>query len=244
MKIRFAELVYQGFWTALDWIYPPVCASCGEPGYRLCVNCQSKIRFYKNHTASLHGSGLAGTNNTVQSQKSVMRILAEYEGVIRECVHALKYGNNHGIGEMFAVWLAEMVQEEGWETDLVVPVPLSQQRLKERGYNQSARIAKPLSLHLQKAYSPFAIARVRETRSQVGLSVEERRLNVAGAFSAVPAIVRDKRVLLVDDVITTGSTMRACSEALLAGGAAKVYCVSIAGLPRKQSAPVLIQHPV
>lgn len=165
-------------------------------------------------------------------------ILAEYGGIVRECVHALKYGNNHGIGEIFAVWLAEMVKDEGCEADLVVPVPLSQQRQKQRGYNQAARIAKPLALHLGMAYSSFAVARFRETRSQVGLSETERQMNVAGAFRAVPAIVKDKRVLLVDDVVTTGATMRACSTALLLAGALSVVCVSVAGLPRRKPVSV------
>jgi len=244
LKIRFAELVYQGFWTALDWIYPPVCLTCGEPGYRLCVKCQSRIKFYKNHQQPLPGGDWAGTKQPGQAHSSTLRILTEYEGVVRECVHALKYGNNHGMGEMFAVWLAAMVHEEGWEVDLIVPVPLSQPRQKARGYNQAARIAKPLSVYLGEAYSSFALARIRETRSQVGLSVEERQINVTGAFRAEPGVVKDKRVLLVDDVMTTGSTMRACSEALLLGGAAAVYCVTVAGLPRKKPAPDLIQHPV
>lgn len=244
MKIRFAELVYQGFWTALDWIYPPVCAACGEPGYRLCVNCHSKIKYYNNRAYPNQSGELAGMKDPDQVQYGDIRILFEYEGVVRECMHALKYGNNHGIGEMFAVWLAEMVKEEGWEADLVVPVPLSQKRHKERGYNQAARIAKPLSLHLGIPYSCFALSRVRETRSQVGLSVAERQLNVAGAFCAVPAIVQDSHVVLVDDVMTTGATMRACSKALLVAGASAVYCVSVAGLPRKKPAHVLIQHPV
>lgn len=244
MKIRFAELVHQGFWTALDWIYPPVCAACGEPGYRLCVNCQSKIKFYKNRNHAFPGGELDVMKGLEPAHDPAVWILAEHEGVTRECVHALKYGNNHGIGEMFAVWLAEMVKEEGWEADLVVPVPLSQQRLKERGYNQAARIAKPLALRLGLAYSSFAVARVRETRSQVGLSVAERQLNVSGAFSAVSAIVKDRRVLLVDDVITTGATMRACSKALFLAGAPSVVCVSAAGLPRKKPVSVLIKHPV
>jgi len=244
LKIRFAELVYQGFWTALDWIYPPVCAACGEPGYRLCINCHSKIKFYKNREHVFSSGELDGMTCHEPENERAVWVLAEYDGVVRECVHALKYGNNHGIGEMFAVWLAEMVKDEGPEADLVVPVPLSQQRQKERGYNQAARIAKPLALHLGMTYSPFAVARVRETRSQVGLSVTERQLNVAGAFRAQPAIVKDKRVLLVDDVITTGATMRACSMALVLAGALSVVCVSVAGLPRKKPVSVLIKHPV
>jgi ComF family protein len=156
-----------------------------------------------------------------------VRNLAEYRGVIRDCIHALKYEQNRGLGEFFSEWLAALVGEAGWSPELVMPVPLSKQRMAERGYNQAACLAKPLAACLGLCYHPFGIERTRDTPSQVGLSGEVRRQNVIGAFKAVAEIVANKRVLIVDDVMTTGSTMEACAQALRAAGSDEVYGLSL-----------------
>jgi ComF family protein len=159
---------------------------------------------------------------------TAMRNLATYEGVVRECIHALKYENNQGLGEFFVGWLAKIVLEEGWLIDVVIPVPLSSNRMRERGYNQSALIARPMAARLGVRHNPFGLHRIRDTHSQVGLSGEERHQNVLGAFEAVPAIVDGMKVLLIDDVMTTGATMSACANSLNLAGAKAVYCLTIA----------------
>jgi competence protein ComFC len=158
---------------------------------------------------------------------TAMRNLGLYEGVIRDCVHALKYENNQGLGEFFTNLLGVLVREAGWYPDLVMPVPLSAQRFAERGYNQAACIARPLATHLGTRYHPFGLARTRDTPSQVGLSGEARRHNVAGAFTASPEIVAGKEVLVVDDVMTTGATMEACADVLRSAGAEAIYCLTL-----------------
>lgn len=168
-----------------------------------------------------------------------MRNLATYGGVMRDCIHALKYDSNQGMGEFFTDWLAALVVEAGWRVDLVMPVPLSAQRVNERGYNQAACLAKPLAARLGFRYHPFGIARIRDTRSQVGLSGAARRRNVAGAFTAVPEIVAGKKVLVIDDVMTTGSTMEACAIALREAGAEAVFCLTLG-----RHAPHQTQHQV
>lgn len=155
------------------------------------------------------------------------RHLAFYEGVIRDCVHAIKYQENRGLGEFFSKRLSILVKEAGWPIDIVIPVPLSRQRLKERGYNQSGLIARPLAARLRIACNAYGLARTLDTPSQVGLSAEERHKNVIGAFTASREIVQSKDVLLVDDVMTTGSTLGACAHALMAAGAQGVYAVTI-----------------
>ncbi|MEA3326421.1 MAG: ComF family protein [Chloroflexota bacterium] len=235
MEISFVELIYRAYWTALDWIYPPVCAACGMPGYRLCLECQSKIRFISGRMRNSSDSMILlqtkpGYHDQAgPSTYNAVKTLAIYEGVIRECIHALKYENNQGLGELFSGWLADLVSDEGWEVDLVMPVALSSQRVRQRGYNQSALIARPLAARLHRQYSPFGLKRIRNTPSQVGLSAEERRQNVAGAFSGLHEIVNGMHVLLVDDVLTTGATLEACTSALNAVGAEAVYCVTVAG---------------
>jgi ComF family protein len=100
--------------------------------------------------------------------------------------------------------------------------------MKERGYNQAGLLAKPLSILQNWNYSPGAVFRVRDTRSQVGLSAPERRLNISNAFRADPVRVSGKVILLLDDVTTTGATLTACSEALIKAGAKSVYALTLA----------------
>jgi ComF family protein len=115
-----------------------------------------------------------------------------------------------------------------WAVDLVAPVPLSAARQAERGYNQAALLARPLALAVGLSYQSQALRKIRETPSQVGLSADQRRDNVQDAFQAAPGIVRDKSVLVIDDVITSGATFEACVQALFDGGANRVYGLSLA----------------
>ena len=106
--------------------------------------------------------------------------------------------------------------------------PTRKNRLKERGYNQVGLVARPLAYRLGLRYEPDALWKVRETRSQVGLTVSQRRQNVQNAYQADPKVVLGKSILIMDDVATTGSTISACTEALLAAGAQKIYVLTIA----------------
>ncbi|QRN83928.1 ComF family protein [Chloroflexota bacterium] len=248
MNFRIAQVLYRGFWTALDWMYPPNCVGCGEQGYRLCFKCQQEIKPISGPLCQRCGSPITAKENLCAECQSeeppfeASRSLASYEGVIRECVHSLKYDRNQAMGEFFAEELTELIRREGWDLDLVVPVPLSPIRMKERGYNQATLLARPISYALGIPFTPFGLKRIRNTQSQVELSAKKRKSNVRGAFEATPEIVHGKRVLLIDDVTTTGSTLKECSLALKKGGSLKVYCLTLArpiqGLP-----PVLSDSP-
>jgi competence protein ComFC len=157
-----------------------------------------------------------------------MRSWLIYEGPIRHALHELKYRRNVALGEALAIHLTGYVRKLGWQVDIVVPVPLGRQRLKERGYNQAAQFAGPLAWYQGWKYEPRIIKRIRETRSQVGLSAAERKENISGAFRADPTLTTGKTVLLVDDVSTTGATMASCSEALLEADAKSVYALTLA----------------
>ena len=250
MKQHLSALIYSGLWTALDWVFPPECAACGEPGYRVCLNCQNKIGFIVDWVEDQGGKGhLTGSKNQhkqrfIPTSCSDSRHLAHYEGVIRECLHSLKYDENRGLGELFARWLMPLINDAGWEIDLVIAVPLSDQRFRERGYNQSALIAKPLAAQLGVPYNAYGLKRVLNTPSQVGLSAEERIRNVAKAFQAEEEIVSSKAILLVDDVMTTGSTLSACAEALLIGGTKAVYALTVGRHIDKVPAISLDRHQV
>ncbi|MGW8144998.1 MAG: ComF family protein [Anaerolineales bacterium] len=111
---------------------------------------------------------------------------------------------------------------------MVVPVPLGVARLKERGYNQAVLIARPLALRINVPCKTQVLHRVRETRTQVGLSLSQRRENVENAFQAIKGEVSRKRVLVVDDVATSSATLNACASALLKAEADAVYCLTLA----------------
>lgn len=123
--------------------------------------------------------------------------------------------------------MLKVVQAEPWEFDLVIPVPLSREKLAQRGFNQAERLAKPLAGTLGKPLIAAGLMRIREYVSQVGLSGQSRRENVRGAFEADPAKVKGSRILLVDDVFTTGATIESAAEALICAGAQTVYAVTV-----------------
>ncbi len=169
------------------------------------------------------------------------------EGVLREAIHALKYRHSLRLGNVMARWLAWVVRREGWPVEAVVPVPLGPQRRRERGYNQAAWLAWPLARHLKVPCLCRTVERSRETRSQVGLTMAERRKNVQGAFRLHRPLTF-RRILLVDDVMTTGATLDAVASEMLRGGAEVVWAVTVARAvlhhPGRASALGTFDHPM
>ncbi len=158
-----------------------------------------------------------------------LRSWALFEGPVRAALHRIKYRRDLPLADALAASLVGLYRSTlQWHLDMVVPVPLSARRRRERGYNQASLFAFPLALALRLPYRPAALERRRHTRSQVDLSWRERQQNVAGAFQAHPAAVSGKSILLVDDVATTGATLNACAAALQAGGARSVYALTVA----------------
>ncbi|HET6824252.1 MAG TPA: phosphoribosyltransferase family protein [Anaerolineales bacterium] len=140
----------------------------------------------------------------------------------------MKYRRNIGLGEAIAMQMADFVHSLHWELDVLIPVPLGKKRLKERGYNQVALVARPLAYQIGIRYEPDALWKTRETRSQVGLTISQRSENVQNAYPADSTVVKDKSVLIMDDVATTGSTISACTATLRSAGAQEVYVLTIA----------------
>ena len=157
-----------------------------------------------------------------------MRSWAVFDSPIQNALHTLKYRGNVAVGESIAQQMAEFVRTLHWPIDVMIPVPLGKKRLKERGYNQVGLVARPLAYQLGLRYEPDALWKARETRSQVGLSLTERRNNVQNAYQAEAKAVGRNSILIMDDVATTGSTIVACTEALLTAGAEEVYVLTIA----------------
>ena len=157
-----------------------------------------------------------------------LRAWAVYKGPVRQAIHRLKYKRNIGLGEVFGRRLMDCMLKLRWQVDAIIPVPLGIARLAQRGYNQASLLARPVAWGLGLDYLPQALQRVRETRSQVDLSVLERKRNVTGAFHARCDQVRGRRILVIDDVATSGATIDACAAALLEGGAVQVYGLTLA----------------
>ena len=163
------------------------------------------------------------------------RSFGVYEGALVRAILLLKFEEIAPLGEWFAGKLAEMVRREDQllAADVVVPVPLHREREKERGYNQSAVIAKPLAKKLRLPHKAVLLMRTRPRPDKQVLSLEERWSSVRGAFATRPGSQVDKlRVLLVDDVMTTGATLDACARALLESGAKSVIGLTVARAAR------------
>jgi ComF family protein len=140
----------------------------------------------------------------------------------------MKYRGNRAFGESLALQMVDYFRSLQWKVDMIIPAPLGKKRLQERGYNQVALVAEPLAYAVGVKYAPKALWKARETRSQVGLNVSDRQKNVQNAYQADARVVKEKSIVIMDDVATTGSTISACTDALLAAGASEVYALTVA----------------
>jgi ComF family protein len=227
-----AYFAYRFLWSGLDLIFPPVCGGCGKNGSRWCDDCQKNLPKLSEPICEVCGipldaPGLCPDCQRVRPRFSALRSWSAFDAPIRNALHRLKYRRDVGLGDALAAPLSEFVSRLNWPVDVIVPVPLGRKRLQERGYNQVDLIARPLALAMKIAYAPDALRRSRETRSQVGLTKLERHDNVRGAFQAVGKRVKNRIVLLMDDVATTGSTLSSCAEAFYDAGARDVFALTV-----------------
>jgi len=149
-------------------------------------------------------------------------------GILKTIIQEYKFRHRIKLADFLIGPLVHCIVDWNPDVDIVVPVALSKHRMKTRGYNQSAIIAKMIAKQIEVKFSGKAITRIKNTRPQVGLSAKERHLNVVDAFSAERSFFQGKNVLLVDDIITTGATINECTKAIKNSGANKVYVFTIA----------------
>jgi ComF family protein len=228
-----------------DLLFPPLCAACrapvGEPGY--CAACWSAVTFLDGAGCACCGVPFAVDLGTDSLCAACMarrpaydsaRALLSYDEASRGAVLALKHADRLDLVPGFARWLARVGRGQLGDSDVVVPVPLHPFRLWRRRYNQSAELARRLADDFSLEAAPLALARTRATASQGAMpSARARRKNVQSAFRVVrPEQVTGRRVLLVDDVLTTGATAEACTRALRRAGAAKVHVLALARVVR------------
>ena len=204
--------------SGIRWIGPPFCSVCGTP-------------FVSSFVSEEIKSHPCGSCLTKKKYFTMGRALGYYEGPLREAIHRWKYQGKTYLSPLFGKWMAEGLSRY-WDTsppDFLIPVPLHPQRLRERGFNQALLLARELSLHTGIPCRKQALRKRSPTVPQVTLNGKERERGVRGVFHlAEGEELEGGRVLLIDDVYTTGATVNECSRVLLAGGAARVDVLTLA----------------
>lgn len=228
--------LYRSFWKFIDVIYPPSCAVCGHEGVRFCNDCQNQIVPIGKNICQICGDPLPfpGVCQSCQLEPppyTALRSYADYQGPLREALHSLKFKSNLALADTFAAYLIPLVQNLGWQFDVVLAVPMSRAKKRSRGYNQAAQIAHPIAMAFHTEFSENFITRQFEAKSQIGLSREERFKNIHNAFQGNSAKLIGKKVLLVDDITTTGATITSCAKALKESGCERIYCITVAKTP-------------
>lgn len=231
-------------------LFPPVCAGCqrhvAQPGV-LCAACWPSLRFLEKPwcavmgTPFIHdmGEGFLSAEAIADPPPFARsRAAVAYTGVARRMAQALKYSDRPELAPWMARWMMRAGSELIADAEVVVPVPLHWRRFFLRRFNQSAELGRAVARLSNLPFAPSAVRRIKITRQQVGLSSREREDNVRGAF-AVPAeqriAVEGRRVLVVDDVYTTGATVSALARALMRAGATAVDVLTFARVLRDQT---------
>jgi ComF family protein len=240
--LRLARVWTRAGRAALDTLYPPICLACraatSEAG-ALCSSCWRAMRFIERPfcdrlgTPFEHDLGEGLLSPQAVTDPPVFqraRAVARFEdGPARRLVHRLKYSDRGELAAPMGAWMARAGADVLAEADAITPVPLHARRLWTRRFNQAAALGREIARRAGKPFEPALLRRVKATRSQVGLSREQRVQNMQGAFRAAPAaLVQGRRIALVDDVLTSGATANAAARALLRAGAAQVDLIVFA----------------
>lgn len=230
--------------TALaDLAMPPVCLSCQTPlvdHHALCAGCWTNIDFIRPPLCDRLGLPMPyGVGDKLISATAAAeppsfdraRAVGVHAGTLKDLVHDFKFRDRQEIRRLFVRWLLEAGQSFWPTADLIIPVPLHRGRLLKRRFNQAALLGTALSRALSIRFAPTHLQRTRATVQQVGLTRQQRRDNVHGAFAVPDHLAVDlhqAHIVLVDDVITTGATVGACAEILRRAGAAHIDVLALA----------------
>ncbi len=226
-------IVYKYFTSLWDFFLPRLCASCEKKLFLdeeiICPDCINSFHFAEKERL------LYEFNRKFSGKQFITEYLSlfifEKDKELQEVIHKLKYRNRFQVGsflgKLIFIWYGEQIKE--WKIDMIIPVPLHHLKKAERGYNQSAYIAKGLSKHSGIELKEKILKRKRFTESQTMKTLNEREVNIRGAFVVKkPGFIKSKNILLVDDVITTGATIKECGRCLINNGANRIYAASVA----------------
>jgi len=232
-----------------DLCFPPACLACGarlpdSVGPLFCSACAVHVRLLNEPLCRCCGRPFpwaAGESHTCGPclkkpwQFTAARAVLYYSEPVAQAVHAFKYrGNTTGLAPFRQLKDRLRHLDSLADADLIVPVPLHVHRLRERGFNQALLLARALFPAQRRRITPFLLTRTRLTVSQTGLSGGDRRRNLKNAFAVVaPEQVAGQRILLVDDIFTTGSTANECARTLRRAGALEVRVLTLARVSRE-----------
>jgi ComF family protein len=229
MRTLSLDMLLAASRAVLDLVYPARCAGCGHRGDWVCSACQQKTLTIDPPLCGRCGSGssMPCRCNELSPDLDLVRSVAFYDGWVRSAISSFKYEGERARAEHLALLAIPLLADIPRPISLV-PVPLHRSRQRRRGYNQAELLASVIGRAVGLEVD-MVIQRAVATRQQVGLSADERATNVKGAFAlATDVAIHGRRFVLVDDVMTTGSTLGACAESLKAGGAIWVGAVTIA----------------
>ncbi len=218
---------------AIDLLFPPRCVICGRLGSFLCPDCRSSLPRAGPPRCAICWQPTPGRTcgRCEESRPSFNGLRSPYifEGGTRELVHRLKYQNQSVLAGPMADLVIDFLADNPLPADVLVPVPLFPRRMRVRGYNQSALLAQALARQLGLPVNERTLNRTRNTTSQARTNnSDERRTNVREAFTCRDGQLAGERVLLVDDVLTTGATLDACARALQRAGVESVWALTFA----------------
>ena len=216
----------------LDLLFPAECAVCGREGSFLCTPCEPRlprlVQPYCRKCAEPDETAVCSWCRAEAPAYERIRAPYRYTGPVRDMVHDLKYSNIRALAPTLGGLLANYLESQRFAADVLAPVPLHPKRERSRGYNQSHLLAREVSRRIQVPMADDRLLRTVDTPPQVSMSGrEERRKNIDGAFECTQAVT-GLRVLLIDDVVTTGSTMSACASVLKEAGATSVFGLALA----------------
>jgi len=220
--------------TVLDLFFPPWCVGCGVRGSFLCLSCQSSLPRILPPICARCGRPLsAGTLCTSCEDRPLeiegVRSVFRFEGAARQAILSFKYKNVKALAAPLAQLMAEYLCAHPLPADALVPVPLHPRRLRERGYNQSSLLAQELSKLALLPLVEGSLLRLKNTPPQARTkSANGRQSNVTGAFICRDRRLEGERVILIDDVCTSGATLDSCATALKAAGATSVWGLTVA----------------
>ena len=225
--------------------FPPQCLGCAKitmdfSDQVFCVECSKKIKFITgslcpvcgiSFPGSPAGNHLCGNCLEIRPYFSIARAVADYESLILEAIHQFKYSRNIATGDALASFMAEFPfpDIDFKKYNLIIPVPLHIKKLRERGFNQALILA----LAIEKKYRipvNFSLLKRRKfTLTQTGLDKKQREKNMRGAFTVKDNnLVKDKNIILIDDVYTTGATVNQCAKTLIKAGAKELAVLTLA----------------